>query len=63
LEQGVDINVRLGVDQWTPFMTASREGQLEGYAQLRQAKTTTIIGLGKRLSKYFSNVWEAGEIL
>jgi hypothetical protein len=41
-------------------MTASREGQLEGYAQLRQAKTTTIIGLGKRLSKYFSNVWEQG---
>jgi Ankyrin repeats (3 copies) len=29
LSQGGDINVRLGVDQWTPLMTASREGNLE----------------------------------
>lgn len=29
LRQGADINVRLGVDQWTPLMTASREGRLE----------------------------------
>ena len=29
LGQGADINVRLGVDQWTPLMTASREGRLE----------------------------------
>ena len=29
LDQGADINVRLGVDQWTPLMTASREGRLE----------------------------------
>ena len=29
LGQGGDINVRLGVDQWTPLMTASREGNLE----------------------------------
>jgi hypothetical protein len=29
LDQGADINVRLGVDQWTPLMTASREGKLE----------------------------------
>ena len=29
LEQGADINIRLGVDQWTPLMTASREGRLE----------------------------------
>ena len=29
LGQGADINVRLGVDQWTPLMTASREGKLE----------------------------------
>lgn len=28
-DQGADINVRLGVDQWTPLMTASREGQLD----------------------------------
>lgn len=28
LNQGADINVRLGVDQWTPLMTASREGRL-----------------------------------
>jgi len=29
LGQGADLNVRLGVDQWTPLMTASREGRLE----------------------------------
>ena len=29
LGQGADINVRLGVDQWSPLMTASREGRLE----------------------------------
>ena len=29
LGQGADINVRLGVDQWTPLMTASREGRLK----------------------------------
>ena len=29
LGQGADINIRLGVDQWTPLMTASREGKLE----------------------------------
>ena len=29
LGQRADINVRLGVDQWTPLMTASREGRLE----------------------------------
>ncbi len=29
LDQGADIDVRLGVDQWTPLMTASREGQYE----------------------------------
>jgi len=29
LEQGADINIRLGVDQWTPLMTAAREGRLE----------------------------------
>lgn len=29
LDQGADINVKLGVDQWTPLMTASREGNLE----------------------------------
>ena len=27
LEKGADINVKLGVDQWTPLMTASREGK------------------------------------
>ena len=34
LDQGADINVRLGVDQWTPLMTASREGQLEAVGLL-----------------------------
>ena len=29
LDQGADINVKLGVDQWTPLMTASRQGHLE----------------------------------
>ena len=29
LGQGADINIQLGVDQWTPLMTASREGRLE----------------------------------
>ena len=29
LDQGADINIRLGVDQWTPLMTAAREGRLE----------------------------------
>ena len=29
LDQGADINIRLGVDQWTPLMTAAREGQYE----------------------------------
>lgn len=29
LEQGADMDVRLGEDQWTPLMTASREGRLE----------------------------------
>lgn len=29
LGQGADINVQLGVDQWTPLMTACREGHLE----------------------------------
>ena len=29
LEQGADINIRLGVDQWTPLMTAACEGNLE----------------------------------
>ncbi len=29
LAKGADIHVKLGVDQWTPLMTASREGQLE----------------------------------
>ncbi len=29
LDQGADINVKLGVDKWTPLMTASREGNLE----------------------------------
>ena len=29
LGPGSDINVRLGADQWTPLMTASREGRLD----------------------------------
>ena len=29
LDQGADINIRLGVDQWTPLMTAAREGQYD----------------------------------
>ena len=29
LDQEANINVRLGVDQWTPLMTAAREGRLE----------------------------------
>ena len=36
LDQGADINVRLGADQWTPLMTASREGQLEAVELLLQ---------------------------
>ena len=29
LDQGADINIRLGVDRWTPLMTAAREGQYD----------------------------------
>ena len=36
LDQGADINIRLGVDQWTPLMTAAREGRLEAVALLNK---------------------------
>lgn len=29
LDRGANINIRLGVDRWTPLMTASRQGHLE----------------------------------
>jgi len=40
LDRGANINIRLGVDRWTPLMTASRQGHL-----VRQAK-------GKSLTSY-----------
>jgi hypothetical protein len=53
LAQGADINVRLGVDQWSPLMTASREGKLGAVELLLQEGADPNI----RDSRYQKNAY------